>query len=120
MVEISFFPIREHFNLQKNDIKRRNPQVAPFVFVLPFRRERVSPMTISRLNAPISPMDQKLGSLVPTDSSPCLDSSFFGGVVSTDTLSSTPLNIPTAFTVVDNMMSSPCHVLTPCALLDNR
>lgn len=77
-------------------------------------------MTIGRLNAPIFPMDQKLGSLVPTDSSPCLDSSFFGSVVSTDTLSSTPLNIPTAFIVVDDMMSSPCHIFTPCALLDSK
>ena len=100
--------------------ERRNPQAAPFVFVSPFRRERISPMTINRLNAPILPMDQKLGSLVPTDSSPCLDSGFFGGVVSTGTLSSTPLNIPTAFAIVDNMMSLSCHVLTPCALSDSR
>ncbi len=95
-------------------------QATPFVFVLPFRRERVSPMTISRLNTPIFPMDQKLGSLVPADSSPCLDSGFFSGVVPTGTLSSTPLNIPTALAVVDNMMSSPCHVLIPYALSDSR
>lgn len=77
-------------------------------------------MTISRLNTPIFSMDQKLSPLVPANSSPCFDSSFFGGIVSTGTLSSTPLNIPTAFAVVDNMMSLPCHALTPYALSDSR
>lgn len=120
LTEITFSSKGENFNLQKNDIKRRNLQAAPFVSVLPFRRERVSPVTISRLNAPIFSMDQKLGPLISTDSSPCLDSGFFGGVVSTGTLSPTPLNIPTAFAVVDNMMSLSCHALTPCALSDSR
>lgn len=98
----------------------RNPQAAPFLSVLPFRRERVSPMTISGLNTPIFSVNQELGSLVPADSSPCLDSGFFGGVVSTGSLSSAPLNIPTTSAVVDNMMSLSCHVLTPCALSDSR
>lgn len=112
--------MREHFNLQKMTSKGTAHRLRLLHSVLPFRREWISPMAISRLNAPILPVNQKLSSLVPANSSSCLDSSFFGGVVSTDALSSTPLNIPTTFAVGDNMMSSPCHVLTPYVLSDSR
>ena len=77
-------------------------------------------MTVRRLNSPVKPMDPEFCSLILAD----LPASIYGltlrVIVSTGSLCSAALYVPTAVRIMNHMMCSFCHAITPYVLEDSR